>query len=286
VAGPSNGPCDPWAAQADLRCLNEDDELPGTCVGTTVVTGEEIETALEVSSYVMWALSGRQFGTCSVHIRPCRRQCLTDAEMFVPWSGNEFVRPALYRGLWYNIGCGCGTECSCTEVCEVVLPAPVVSVDLVMVDGVPLAGAPDPEDPEAPPADYRVDNWRTLVRMDGECWPLCQDMEKPTTEVGTWCVSLTYGVAVPAAGKTAVAEMACELLKGWVGQPCRFPQRLTSLSRQGVSASLFDPMEFLSEGRTGLFYPDLFLNAANPHKLTARPTVWSPDRPYGRVSGT
>jgi hypothetical protein len=45
-------------------------------------------------------------------------------------------------------------------------------------------------------------------------------------------------------------------------------------------------MEFLSEGRTGLYFSDLFLNAANPNRLTSRPTVWSPDRPIGRVSGT
>jgi hypothetical protein len=297
VAGPRTGPCEPWATADDLRCLNDDGEMPGTCVGSTPVDEEEIARAIDVAGYVLWALSGRQFGVCSITVRPCRRTCLGQN----PWPqwgdyswGATFVTPILSGGQWFNVHCGCQTECSCTEVCEVRLPGPVSAVTAVKVDGVVLPGEPAPLDPEEeppeeepPPAAYRVDDWRTLVRLDGECWPLCQDMDLPDTEVGTWSVTVSRGLAPPSAGVEATAELACELLKGWVGESCRLPQRLTSITRQGLSQALFDPMEFLSEGRTGLFLVDLFLMASNPARLAARPTVWSPDRPAKpRVAGT
>lgn len=277
MTAPRAGTCEPWATADDLTCL-VDGELPGSCVGSTPVTQDQIDWAIGIAGYVVWALSGRQFGVCQSTIRPCGGGSPLADFGWIPFGTlgwGDFVTPVLYGGQWLNIPCGHVSGCSCTEVNEVALPAPVVEVVEVKLDGAVLD-----------PAAYRVDDWRTLVRTDGARWPLCQDMAAEDTEDGTWSVTVRYGLEVPMAGTAAVAELACELLKARVGEPCRFPSRLTTLSRQGVTATFFDPAEFISEGRTGLYLVDFFLLSANPNKLRARPTVWSPDVPRLRVTGT
>ena len=63
---------------------------------------------------------------------------------------------------------------------------------------------------------------------------------------------------------------------------CDLPERVTSITREGVTMALIDPQEFIQEGRTGLYTVDLWLNAVNPNRLLKRATVWSPDM-KGRV---
>lgn len=280
---PEDAPCEPWATETDLCCLTEG-ELPGTCVGGNPVDADQIANALAISSYVLWALTGRRFGVCTTKIRPCRKSCTGDSGALpwvAPWGewggwDGGFVQPLLYRGSWYNITCGCGNKCSCTEICEVVVPAPLCGIVEVKVDGVVL-------DPTA----YRCDDWRTVVRTDGACWPLCQDMSADDTEDGTWSITVQHGVPVPPAGVAAAATLACEVLKSCTGAECRLPKRVESITRQGVTATFFDPQDFLTEGRTGLYDVDLFINAANPYRLSAPPMVWSPDvHPRWRVTDT
>jgi hypothetical protein len=70
---------------------------------------------------------------------------------------------------WVN-ACGCAAgDCSCTALCEAILPGPVGSVVEILLDGAVL-------DPSA----YRIDNGNRLVRTDGDCWPACQDMISPS----------------------------------------------------------------------------------------------------------
>jgi hypothetical protein len=178
--------------------------------------------------------------------------------------------PYLNGGVWYNLPpCGCPGQCGCSKLCEIPLPTPVASVDEVKIDGVVLAET-----------EYRVDNFDTLVRtpaVSGDCWPTCQNLELPDTEEGTFSVTVTYGRDVPSALTMATAELACQLLKACVGAPCQLPQRVSTISRQGVTMGFIDPQEFLSQGRTGIYIVDLVIQSLNPHHLTRRSAVWSPD---------
>jgi hypothetical protein len=77
--------------------------------------------------------------------------------------------------------------------------------------------------------------------------------------------------------------MALEFAKLWAGDDsCALPQRVTSVSRQGVSYTILDNQEFIAELRTGLYAVDLFLKVANPDNARRRSKVFSPDQPRAR----
>jgi hypothetical protein len=231
-----------------------------------------------MATRVLWALSGRRFGTCEVTLRPCRRDCYGEW----PWGWSEWNSTALgtsvwsgYR-YWFPLSCGsCTSGCSCSEVSETVLPTPVNRIVQVKVDGTPLVtGA------------YRVDNNRLLVRTDGQQWPYCNDLTKEDTEAGTWSVTATYGEDVPEGAALAMGELACEIVKAGSGQDCRLPAGVTQLVRQGVTIQYPDVGQLLTEGRTGLYLVDLFLASENPNGLKSRARVYSVDRPLHRRTGT
>lgn len=271
---PGTGPCSPWSL--DLACLDDAGDLTGACIDGTEVPDAVLDSAVSSASQVVWALTGRKYATCDVVIRPCRRTCIDtyypELHIGASWGGWNGPWPVLAGGSWFNLACSCGSTCSCGDLCEADLPYPVCEVAEVMVDGVAL-------DPSA----YRVDDFRKLVRTDGLCWPRCQDMASPDTELNTWSVSLTYGREPPQIALDAAAELACELIKARIGQACRLPQRMTSLTRQGVTMSFIDPMSFFKEGRTGLYLLDLAIRALNPNLLMRPASVYSPDVPGWRV---
>jgi hypothetical protein len=122
------------------------------------------------------------------------------------------------------------------------------------------------------PASYRLVNSAYLVRLGSDCWDLTSGVT----------VTYTYGVMPPAAGKFAAIKLADELVK-LVTDPgaCSLPERVSSVSRQGVSYTILDPQTFLTDGRTGVYEIDLFLKAANPNGAKKRPRVFSPDIPRG-----
>jgi hypothetical protein len=159
---------------------------------------------------------------------------------------------------------------------EVPLPYPVSSVTEVKVDGIIV-----------PPSEYRVDDFKTLVRLGGHTWPKCQDMTLEDTEIGTFSIDVTYGREVPQLVKLATAELACQLIKACAGVSCQLPQRVQSLSRQGVTVSFVDAMQFLDKGRTGIYILDLAINTFNPRRLQKNASVYSVDRnPKWRRTGT
>lgn len=225
------------------------------------VSGQAAATATEV----LYALSGRQFGLCSQTVRPCRENCLNDV-----WgvdAQSTYVQPALVHGQWYNITCGsCTDNCSCATVSEVVLPGPVYDITEVKVDGVTLN-----------PAEYRLDDWRLLVRL-GANWPLCNDLNLADTQVGTWSVTFRTGVPVPSLGQLAVAELATEIAKYLsCDSSCMLPKPLQSITRQGLNVTFLDPNEVFGDGKIGLYFCDLFIQTHNPNKLRRRSRVYDID---------
>lgn len=96
-------------------------------------------------------------------------------------------------------------------------------------------------------------------------------------------VTYTYGSPPPAAGRAAARMLATELVKLYEGDDtCALPQRVTSVSRQGVNYTILDNQSFIDELKTGLYAVDLFLKTANPDKARARSRVFSPDVPRAR----
>jgi hypothetical protein len=236
-----------------------------------LVTAEEpvAQRAVDTAAEILYALSGRQFGLCELKVRPCRVECYAA----IGQVGPRWV-PALVGGQWTNVACGqCRNMCSCSRVCEVALPGPINSVSEVLLDGTPLDAA-----------EYRVDNRRTLVRLtDGACWPTCQDMGKASTETGTWEVTYLRGNPLPSAGQNALGTFACEIVKACTGDAsCALPKRLTSITRQGISMAVLDPMPFIEKNKTGLYLVDAWLQAVNPHARPRAAAILSPDMPQTR----
>lgn len=258
------GPCDSWPVRwtCDVSC-----ESP-------TITGEAVEVATEV----IWALSGRQFGLCTVTLRPCRREC-TDFPWpsggYSEWAGSSWISPQLIGGAWFNVVCGrCTRGCSCSSISEVLLPAPVHDVVQVKVDGVVVSGG-----------EYRLDDNRVLVRL-GDEWPTCNDLNLADTEPNTWSVTARYGVEVPEGGAWAVGELACELIRARNGEDCRLPRNVTQLVRAGVTLQ-FPPLhELMAEGYTGLYLVDQFVATWNPAGLRRRSGVYSVDQPPHRRAGS
>lgn len=263
--GADFGPCADWPVY-------------WTCTDVTTASPALTGYAAAMATRVLWSLSGRRFGTCEVTLRPCRRQCYDNW----PWGWTEWDRSVLgssvwsdYR-FWFPLSCGtCQTGCSCGTVAEAVLPSPVNRIVQVKVDGTPLVtGA------------YRVDNNRLLVRTDGQQWPLCNDLAKADTEVGTWSVTAAYGEDIPEGAALAMGELACEIIKAGTGKDCRLPPGVTQLVRQGVTIQYPDVGQLLREGRTGLYLVDMFLASENPDGLKSRARVYSVDHPSVRRTNT
>jgi hypothetical protein len=262
------GPCQSW----DLLCA---DFPEGT-------TPELQATAAEIATEILWNRTKRQFGTCSVTLRPCRKECFP-AWPWIPsngWndlSGMSYPFPALVGGNWINIACGtCTSGCSCSRVSEVRLPYPVAAITEVKVDGVVLA-----------PTAYRVDNFNLLVRLDGEEWPRCNDLNLEDTEVGTWSVTAEYGQAVPELGKLAAGQLATEIAKRCVNASgCLIPAgSVQEVTRQGVKKVFFDANQAFKGGMIGMFYPDLFVKTYNPTNSSLA-TIFDIDGPKHRRVGT
>lgn len=247
--------------------------LDTTCCPEWATTDPGIQAlATSWSSYILWALTGRQFGLCDITVRPCYRRCTPRSyATFGVWmespygSGNGWLPFVDDVGEWRNCGC-CGV-CCCGASCEVWLPGPVASVTSVLVDNVAVA-----------PAAYRIDNMDLLVRQDGSCWPECNNMDVPPASTdGTFVVTYKRGKALPVAAEMAVGELACEIAKGCSGGACGIPQQVRSINRAGVSFELVNPSDIFRSGLTGLDNVDKFIRAVNPYGLAQEATVLSPD---------
>lgn len=232
----------------------------------------EIRDAIEETAVAhLWNWTGRRFGLCEVAVRPCRRDCDSPSTYGVPSISGYAVGavpwlPALIAGSWYNLTCGrCGDLCNCSAVEEIGLPGPVDSVVEVVIDGAVL-------DPSA----YRVDDRRLLVRQDGGRWPTCNALSEPVTEEGTWQVTYLRGSAVPRGGQLSAGLLACEMAKAVCGDSsCKLPQRVQSITREGVTTVLLDGFEGLDRGQTGIWFVDSWVTSIT--RTPRRAKVYSPD---------
>lgn len=229
------------------------------------------DSALWLASTWLWGATGRQYGTCPVTVRPIQPRFWDVAYRAYPvWPGSDPVVapfPFLFAGTWYNAGCG--AACCSARSCDVTLqgPSPVASVDEVLVNGELI-----------PASAYRVDmagGAARLVRLDGECWPTCQNIEASDEEDGAFSVTYSIGRPVPEALAIATAVLACQYGKLLSTGSCGLPAQMTSLSRQGVEVTIEPPDP--DNGRTGIKLVDDLVAMLNPSKRRSPPMVLSPD---------
>lgn len=123
-----------------------------------------------------------------------------------------------------------------------------------------------------PETSYALVNKRFLLLHGGSYWNYgCND--------GGVTVEYTYGMMPPKAGIMACTTLANELmllLDGVGPDKCRIPERVRSVSREGISFDMIDPQEFLDDGRTGIWEVDLFIRTANPARAKKQPRIVSP----------
>lgn len=248
--------CD-WPVNRD--CLPALPVLPDTPTGEQQLEYDlakaKREAAIDLAVQVMWALSGRQFGTCPVTVRPC------PAPPYIPESVRQYL-PLIWNGdNWQNVSCGCaGGRCVESGPGVVHLPGPVGEILEVRIAG------------EVLPADEYILSGSKLYRLGGQAWP-SQDRTRADGMPGTWAVDYTQGMPVPDGVGILTGLLAKEFISACGGGKCRLPRNVTQVSRQGVSYTMYDPAAVYASGKTGLSEIDIWLMSVNPHRLSEPPRV-------------
>lgn len=241
--------CAPWATPADIpepfRPLGSD---------------EEWEEVLLQASEILYYLSGRRFigGGCT-------ETAILRAHPPGPGEGSW-----PYHQTWG--ACPCWLRASIIDgwlspfdswtgrhygQFAIRLPrAPVTAVTAVLQNGLPFT-------------DFRVGRNGYLERTDGKPWQMCDDSTQ---------IVYTFGDAPPEGGVRAAVRLAIEFMRSRnAPDDCQLPERVQSITRQGITVAVLDPQDFLTEGRVGLYEVDLWLAAVNPLSRPQRARVFSPD---------
>jgi hypothetical protein len=222
--------------------------------------------AIAGASFVLWMLSARKYGGtrrvtevyCQTGLNYLGSTVLPTTMRATMMSGSNMqVHPMLHEGVITNEVFGmCGT-CGCEHTIRL-RGAPVRQVHKVWHGDEPI-----------PLTDVAIYDY-SYITAPRRCWGTCEDLE----------VDYTYGSEPPALGKMAARELATQYLLALSDDEdgeCVLPQRVTQVSRQGVSWTLLDPQDFLDHGRTGIYLVDLFLRTVNPDQARLRARVFSPD---------
>lgn len=221
--------------------------------------------ACQAASNLLWAMSGRKYsGTTTVTERYFTA---IDAFRYQGSSAKQFF-PHMIGGSVFNLPAEDWNDSAyqsdgTSSLSRIRLRGkPVLEVHLVRSG---YDGHIIPEDA------YYLAEHSMLVANKGTPWT-----------PGNLEVTYTYGQQPPTAGRHAARMFAIELIKLWEGDDCALPDRVTSVTRQGVSYTILDNQDFLENFRTGIYAIDLFLRTANPAKALAPSKVFSPDIPRAR----
>jgi hypothetical protein len=224
--------------------------------------------AVKNASYILWALSGRKFtGTTTVTER-----YVSQYDPYLRAGGSRLeYQPVLINGQVENIPQGGFGRNSHRDF----QGDGTSSYSRVRLRGrkvVRVHSLRDMNGNIIDPSTYYLVDHSTIYGAPNATW------SSANVEV-----TYTYGTPPPMAGKAAARMLALELVKLYEGDDtCALPQRVTSVSRQGVSYTILDNQSFIDELKTGVYAVDLFLKTANPDKARARSRVFSPDQPRAR----
>jgi hypothetical protein len=226
---------------------------------------EYSEEAAQVASHLLWAMSGRKYAGETVVTE--RYTCTLRNNRMGP--SDRTNSPVLFGGDVFNIPSGDYDEYS-------ELTADGMSPESrVRLRGRPVTRIIAIRNKNGlilDPSSYYLVDHSTIQIKAGTAWTPC-NVE----------ITYAYGVTVPVAGKMAARKLAIEFARLWSGdENCELPQRVTSVSRQGVSYTILDNQEFIDELRTGLYEIDLFLKVTNPDNARRKSKVFSVDTPRAR----
>ncbi len=226
---------------------------------------EYAQEACETASYLLWAMSGRKYTGETV----VTERYICKARNYRLGTSAQTYKPVLMDGEVTNVPIG-----SYNDFTE------LTSDGLSPESRLRLRGRPvtrvhavrsGSENRLIDESGYYLVDHSTLHIKTGTAWTPC-NVE----------VTYAYGSAPPAAGRMAARTLAIEFAKLWSGEDCELPQRVTSISRQGVSYTLLDSQDFIQELRTGMYAIDLFIKTANPDGARVKSRVFSPDVPRAR----
>lgn len=234
--------CSLWFDPADLVARHTADTPP---LGL-----DEAQRYAAIATDALYSLTLQQWtGICPAIARPCSRS--------TGWCGWDTEPGMDYR-------------CACGYVPRVRLAGPVIGISQVTVDGIVLD-----------PATYRVDYGEWLVRLDGNAWPLCQNMLADDDAPGSFTVTYVHGAIPPQLAQWAALELADWLVGQFpnAGQ-CSPAAVISGMQRQGVTYT-FDRKKL---AEIGLGTVDMLLKTYNPSSVSAAPMVYSPGiEPTARI---
>lgn len=246
---------------ADVRGLSD-----AQTAAWDAAEAEQRVRAAQLAAAALRMLTGGAVEACPYVVRPCARPCTpgTWATFPVAGAGASGFLPRLDSGTWINVHCGpCGSDsgqCGHTGA-SIRLPG-ATEVLAVWLNGAELDAA-----------DYLLSGDR-LIHVGGAPWPRCQNLEATRAEADTF--EVTYYQRRPGgAGERALGRLAAEYLALLAGGSCALPSSATSVARQGVTITL-TPGAF-PKGLTGVREVDAWVQAINPHHLTAPSEVLTPD---------
>jgi hypothetical protein len=223
------------------------------------------QDAVDSASFVLFMLSGRKYGGVRTVTEEYCQVGLSEIGLRYPTlpgpSGYPAIYPELDHGAIINRFGGCCSNCGCAHLLRL-RGGPVLSVDYIAVGSRVLDSS-----------DYAVYDY-SYIAAPNRCWNTCDDVT----------VTYTYGAPPPALGRIAAKALADQYILAMSNdEECMLPQRVTQISRQGMSWTLLDPQDFLDKGRTGIYQVDLFLTTVNPDGARLRARVFSPDIPRGKA---
>lgn len=237
--------CGAWCTIDDLP---ERDPLRGD--------NEQVDTAVldvcfQIATDVLYEFSRRKYpGVCTRTDRPSAQYRAADRWNYWP---ADAIGPWLRSGsYWGWCSCNRSPDYGCGTVSEVKLRGyPVRDITGVKIDGQAFTS-------------FAVVGGRYLQRTDGQAFPCCQDFAKADTEPGTWSVTYTFGRTPPQGGVTAAAFLGSQLYLALDPDAvndgrCKLPKRITSITRQGVTAVVLDPLNLFADGKTGLALCDMWV---------------------------
>jgi hypothetical protein len=263
-----------YPATTDWSCYGDDTEI------------SRLDPAIKARSealawYTLASLCAWRIGVCPTTIRPCAAGCAAAGSWSQAVVSSAHVSalplqtiggiatPYVTNGQWVN-GCPCSSpaSCSCSQLSEVILPGPVGGIEEVTIDGIVI-----------PPSAYRVDDGNRLVRIDGDTWPVCQDMTGPGFQVTYYRGAMPNELTNYAAG-----VLAAEFYRACAKGKCRLPRGVTSVVRQGVTVEIRQDM--WEGGITTIPEVDAVISIYNPNHLRQAPRVRTPEtrRRGGRLT--